>query len=175
MSIRLCVKRQVQRVFQIGYFRKIEEDKAKDADGRRRKIPGDQLLKHFNKHLKVSSGEEINSSFMSASLSIWQKLLVSPRLKDRGWKYSSFKSSDLGLDKELLLLSEEVFGKKSPFADSLYKIRDLMSISSNHALTMEWVMTFLFDNVVNFTDTVANLSHVALTGGKNSNKQGPEA
>jgi hypothetical protein len=98
----------------------------------------------WEQQVKISSGEALSTDWMKAALAVWSQLLSIPSVK------------------ELMLGSEEVFGKRSPF-DSVYKLEAILRrVASNEAAV--FVVQTMIDRALNprMGSTAMNLAN--LTG-----------
>lgn len=70
--------------------------------------------------------------------------------------------------RDLLLLSDEVFGKKASAFNSIYKLEAFMQIAKNKQEHLQWLIQFAGDAMLNGTLRAQDMSVVNLAGNKTS-------
>ncbi|CAK9032090.1 Uncharacterized protein SCF082_LOCUS19916, partial [Durusdinium trenchii] len=107
-----------------------------------------QLWAAFNSNLTVTHGEKITESYSKLAIQIHDNLLTNASIRS------------------LLLSSEQWFEKKGPL-DSLYKLEAISQIARSPA-HVEFVLSGLFDHVVNKVIRIGDVSVSALSGRKSA-------
>jgi hypothetical protein len=135
----------VQRIFQIGLF----AQSMKAAN----KANAKDIYQAFNAHLKVSSGESINATFVKVALSL-------------------FKVMQHAYVREVLLLGDELFGKSNPLTNSLYKIESVMQACGSDPAKFSTMLAYMFDLILNGELKCWECSWGPLTGKQQNNNKG---
>lgn len=133
---------ELQRIFHLVQWRSEEESRAGH------KLTAGQLWAAFNSNLTVTHGEKITESYSKLAIQIHDNLLTNASIRS------------------LLLSSEQWFGKKGPL-DSLYKLEAISQIARSPA-HVEFVLSGLFDHVVNKVIRIGDVSVSALSGRKSA-------
>ena len=129
----------VQRIFQIVSFKLNHESASKT------KLTTKKLFEILSANLTVTSGEAVTQSFLQVLMALWNSLLSD----------TSFR--------EEVLLSEELFGKRSPIK-SIYVLRDLATACKKQPPCVKWVFDALMDAALNKTFKQGELNPQALAG-----------
>lgn len=114
-------------MFQVGTFRDAELERLSMAGT---SSTDEALSKVFQKHLHVSSGEALSTDWIRAAMSVWELVQTN------------------GLSCELLLASEECFGKKGPFA-SIFKLEAVVRRCGSNVMKAHWVLCKMVDSTLN--------------------------
>ena len=107
----------------------------------------------FSAHLKVSSGESINPTFVKVALSL-------------------FKVMQHASVREVLLLGAELFGKNNPLTNSLYKIEALMQACGSEPAKFSTMLAYMLDLILNGELQAWECSWGPLTGKQQNNNKG---
>ena len=121
----------VQRIFQIVSFKLNHESASKT------KLTTKKLFEILSANLTVTLGEAVTQSYLEVLMALWNSLLSD----------TSFR--------EEVLLSEELFGKRSPIK-SIYVLRDLATACKKQPPCVKWVFDALMDAALNKSSSKAS-------------------
>jgi len=110
---------------------------------KRTKITDDELYELFSKRLHVTSGEALSKKFVSTAMTMWSRILVKQDLK------------------QLLFMSDELFGKKTPM-ESVYKLLHVTQVAQSDHTMIKWLLNTMFDLVYNNVMKPAEMNGLAL-------------
>ena len=135
----------MQRTYQLIGLKKTMETRGGKA------VDVDCLMRTWNNKIQVSSGEAVTHAFVDSALRIHATVLAHDGVR------------------QLLLLAEEHFGKKTPW-DSIYKLDALQRKTKQDGNKMAIILASVADAVLMGKVTPAELSIQALTGKHRGNK-----
>ena len=136
---------KIQRLYQLGQFK---QDQEAAASGK--SLTAEELYQAFSAKLIVTAGETLSKTYVSLAVRLWDNVLGKKVLRD------------------LLLLSDEVFGKKASAFNSIYKLEAFMQIAKNKQEHLQWLIQFAGDAMLNGTLRAQDMSVVNLAGNKAS-------
>ena len=139
---------KIQRLYQLGQFKQDQE-----ASNSGKPLKSDELYNRFSQNLVVTAGEKLSKSYVDLAMRLWDTVLAKTPLRN------------------MLLLSDEVFGKKASPFNSIYKLEAMMQAAAKGGQpALHWIILFASDMTLNGGVKAQELSVLALTGGRSGQK-----
>ena len=136
---------EIQRLYQLGQFKQDQE-----AANSGKSLTAEELYQAFSAKLVVTAGETLSKTYVSLAVRLWDNVLGKKTLRD------------------LLLLSDEVFGKKASAFNSIYKLEAFMQIAKNKQENLQWLIQFAGDAMLNGVLRAQDMSVINLGGNKST-------
>lgn len=136
---------EVQRVYQLGVFKTLEEQRLKVT------LDDKKIFALFRDNIRISSGENCTQNFVSSALNVWKTVISNPELK------------------AILLLGDEMFGRKNVM-DSLTKLEAVVQTARSSPDMIKFMLLTMFDLLLNGDMKAEDMSRPLLQGKRTGNK-----